>query len=334
MKVARLTQPTDNGIRCKLCAHGCLLKEGGLGICGVRQNINGQILALSYHRVAAMHNDPIEKKPLYHFLPGSFSFSIATMGCNFRCRFCQNHSLSMVTGASSLYGEAVAPEQFVQIALKNHSQSISYTYTEPTVYFELMLETAKLAHEAGLKNVMVTNGYMSPEALAEIAPYMDAANIDLKAFTDDFYRKQCSARLAPVLDTIRGMKKMGIWVELTTLLIPGLNDEAREIKELISFILSVDNAMPWHVSRFYPQYQLTDVLPTAPVAIFKALATAAEMGLLYLYAGNVQGDEWTDTSCPKCKALLISRNGYATRIMNLNDGVCGACGYTIAGVWK
>lgn len=322
------------GIRCVLCAHRCVIKEGGFGICRVRQNIGGQLVALSYSRVAAMHNDPIEKKPLYHFLPGSSSFSIATMGCNFSCRFCQNHSLSMVSADTPIYGEAVAPEQLVRVALKHHSQSISYTYTEPTVYFELMYETAKLAKAAGLKNVMVTNGYMSPEALETIAPYMDAANIDLKAFTDTFYKQQCHARLAPVLDTIRGMKKKGIHVELTTLLIPGLNDDPAEIKELISFMLDVDPAMPWHVSRFYPQYRLTEVSPTPPKAIYNCLETAASMGMQYLYAGNVQADLWTDTHCPQCKNLLISRDGYVIHVKGLKDGQCGSCGHIITGVWE
>lgn len=334
MKEALLTQPVTNGIQCLLCAHRCLLKEGSRGVCGVRQNCAGRVVALTYHHVAAMHNDPIEKKPLYHFLPGSSSFSVATMGCNFHCHFCQNHSLSMVSAGLPIYGESISPDELVRSALQYRSQSISYTYSEPTVYFELMLETAKLAHEAGLKNVMVTNGYMSVEALDMIAPYLDAANIDLKAFSETFYKQQCGARLAPVLDTIRAMYARGVHIELTTLLIPGLNDDPGEIKELISFILSVDKNIPWHVSRFYPQYRLTEVSPTPQKTIYYCLETAASMGVQYLYAGNVQADLWADTRCPSCKRVLIRRLGYSVQVKGLVNGVCSGCGAIIPGVWQ
>lgn len=321
-------------VRCLLCPHHCILGDNQVGICSVRQNIKGKLYSLNYDRVAATHSDPIEKKPLYHFLPASTSFSIATMGCNFKCNFCQNHSLSRVEDAGNIYGESIPPEQLVKTALKSRAQSISYTYTEPTIYFELMLETAKLAKDSGLKNVMVTNGYMSSEALEMIAPYMDGANVDLKAFTEDFYKKYCGARLAPVLDTIKAMKQKGIWVEVTTLLIPGLNSDQAELKQLLSFILSVDTAIPWHVSRFYPQYKLTDISPTDPGTIFDILEIAKEMGLQYLYAGNIRSGQWENTYCPQCKSLLIERQGYFTRILDLSNGKCGSCGHSIPGVWK
>lgn len=335
MKTALLTEQTNAGIRCLLCAHRCVLKDGQTGICKVRKNVGGQVVSLSYNRVAATHSDPIEKKPLYHFLPASTSFSIATMGCNFKCTFCQNHSLSFVHGDQGPpYGDAIAPEKLVKAALAHRSKSISYTYTEPTIYFELMIETAKLAKEAGIKNVMVSNGFMSPEALAEIAPYMDAANIDLKAFRDEFYKKFCAARLQPVLETIRGMRHAGIWVEVTTLMIPTLNDDPGELRQLISFLIDVDETMPWHVSRFHPQHKMNDIHPTQPQAIFDVLENAEDMGLKYVYAGNVPSDRWGDTHCPNCNYTVIERSGYFTDAAGLENGCCTNCNQPIAGVWK
>jgi len=336
MKAALLYEQhgKEDKVKCLLCPHHCILGDNQVGICKVRQNIKGELFSLNYDRVAATHNDPIEKKPLYHFLPGSTSFSIATMGCNLQCTFCQNHSLSRVEDSGCLYGEAIAPAQLVKSALRDHCQSISYTYTEPTIFFELMLETARLAKDSGIKNVMVTNGYMSSQALDMIAPYMDAANVDLKAFTENFYKKYCSARLAPVLDTIKAMKQKGIWVEVTTLLIPGLNSDREELKQLISFILSVDKTIPWHVSRFYPQYKLTNIPPTDPGTIFAILETAKEMGLQYLYAGNISSGQWENTHCPQCNTPLIERHGYFTRVLDLSNGKCGSCGHPIAGVWE
>lgn len=322
-----------NVVRCRLCGHHCRLKENQLGVCRVRKNINGDLYSLNYDRVCATHLDPIEKKPLYHFLPASTSYSIAAMGCNFKCKFCQNYSLSVVENESRIFGEQIPPETLVRAALNSSSESISYTYSEPTIYFELMLETAKLAREKGLKNVMVTNGYMSPEALEMMSPYLDAANIDLKAFREDFYKEYCGAALAPVLETIKGMKAKGIWVELTTLLIPGLNTDKQEIGELISFILGVDNMMPWHVSRFFPQHRLLEVPPTPTGAIYEALEMGRDRGLKFVYAGNVADERFAHTHCPTCNAVLIERRGYFTKVKKLADGKCGSCGQVIAGVW-
>ncbi|MGD2092139.1 MAG: AmmeMemoRadiSam system radical SAM enzyme [Candidatus Aminicenantes bacterium] len=321
-------------VKCLLCPHHCILGDNQVGMCSVRKNIKGELYSLNYDRVAATHSDPIEKKPLYHFLPASTSFSIAAMGCNFQCTFCQNHSLARVEDAGNIYGESISPEQLVKTALRSRAQSIAYTYTEPTIYFELMLETAKLAKDSGIKNVMVTNGYISSQGLEMIAPYMDGANVDLKAFTDHFYKKYCGARLEPVLDTIKAMKQKGIWVEVTTLLIPGLNSDREELKQLISFILSVDATIPWHVSRFYPQYKLTDRPPTDPKTIFDILDTAKEMGLQYIYAGNISSGQWENTHCPQCSTLLIERQGYFTRILDLSNGKCRSCGHSIPGVWE
>lgn len=333
MKPALLTEIlTENQVRCNLCAHRCKLAENKIGICGVRKNIDGVLFSLNYDRVAATHPDPIEKKPLYHCLPGSTSFSIATMGCNFSCKFCQNHTLAMVQN-ERIFGEAITPEDLVATALSYDSRSIAYTYTEPTVYFELMLETAILARQEGLKNVMVTNGYMSPEALAEIQPYLDSANIDLKSYSDAFYKTYCGARLEPVKETIARMRDANIWVELTTLLIPGLNDSETEIREMTEFIARVDPGMPWHVSRFFPQHQLTNAAITPEDSIDHCLEIGKEIGIQYLYAGNIPGDRWSHTRCHQCGTLLIERSGYNTRVTNMDAGTCGNCTATIPGVW-
>lgn len=334
MKPALLTERlTENKVQCNLCAHRCRLPENKVGICGVRKNIDGTLFSLNYNRVAATHPDPIEKKPLYHCLPASTSFSIATMGCNFSCKFCQNHSLAMVKN-ERVFGEPITPDELVESALSCDARSIAYTYTEPTVYFELMLETARLAKLAGLKNLMVTNGYMSQEASIEIQPYLDGANIDLKAFNDTFYKTYCGARLEPVKETIARMNEAGIWVELTTLLIPGLNDEDGEIDRMTDFIAGVDPGIPWHVSRFFPQHQLTDAPITPEDSIYKCLETGKAKGIQYLYAGNIPGDKWAHTHCHNCGALLIKRSGYSARVIDINGGKCGNCDTAIPGIWK
>jgi pyruvate formate lyase activating enzyme len=321
-------------VRCCLCGHRCLLGAGQSGICRVRKNIGGALYSLNSDRVSAVHLDPIEKKPLYHFLPGSVSFSIAAMGCNFSCRFCQNHDLSQVRGEAHIFGKKVSPEELVQKALQAQALSISYTYTEPTVFFELMMETARIAQKAGLKNVMVTNGYMSAEALTMIAPYLDAANIDLKFFSEEFYHTQCGAKLKPVLDTIREMKHMEIWIEVTTLLIPGLNNAPEHLRPLVRFLLEIDPEIPWHVSRFFPQYQLNDLPITPSENILQSLALASEMGLRFVYGGNLNDDRSSDTFCPECRHRLIQRHGYQVQITGLINGVCGNCRRPVPGVWQ
>jgi len=334
MKEALLYQTKEqNRVKCDLCPHNCLIPENGLGVCRVRKNIKGKLYSLNFDRVAAIHSDPIEKKPLYHFLPASTSLSIAAMGCNFRCQFCQNHTLSMVTTEENILGTRITPDNLVESAIKSEAESISYTYTEPTIYFELMLETARLTKKANLKNVMVSNGYTSLKALEMIMPYMDAANIDLKAFTDSFYQKYCGARLAPVLDTIKTMKRHNIWIEVTTLLIPDLNDDEKQIKDIITFLLSVDENIPWHVSRFFPQHQMLDTRPTDPDSICSILESAHEMGLKYLYSGNTIGNQWSNTLCPKCRTTLINRDGYNTIIRGFSNGICKKCNQEIAGFW-
>lgn len=324
----------NNQVICHLCAHQCHISNGKLGLCHVRKNMDGDLFTLNSGRVVAMNMDPIEKKPLYHFLPGSKSFSIAAMGCNFSCRFCQNHLISMVQAEHDIQGDMVTSEQLVAIALRNRAQSISYTYTEPTVFFERVLETSKLAHNAGLKNVLVSNGYMSGQALSLLGPYLDAANIDLKSFSDDFYKKYCSARLKPVLETITALKAMKIWLEITTLLIPGLNDDRNDILRLASFLYDLDANIPWHVSRFFPQYQLQDIPPTSPDSICEILQIGAEKGLKFLYGGNMADSVWDDTRCPQCHETLIKRSGYHIENIGLQAGKCRFCKTGIPGVWE
>ena len=324
----------NNLVICRLCAHECRIADGKTGVCRVRKNLSGELFSLNADRVIAANIDPIEKKPLYHFLPGSRSFSIAAMGCNFSCRFCQNHSISMVDEKTVIQGEAIAPEQLVALARKNRAHSISYTYTEPTVFFELALETARLAHAAGLRNVLVSNGYMSARALAMLGPFLDGANIDLKSFSDDFYKTYCSARLGPVLETIRSMKAMGIWIEVTTLLIPGLNDEPREIASLVAFLCGLDRDIPWHVSRFFPHYRMEDVPPTAAASIHAFLQLAGESGLRFPYGGNLADSRWSDTRCPNCHETVIARRGYEVEISGLRSGNCRFCGVKLPGVWN
>jgi pyruvate formate lyase activating enzyme len=320
--------------QCRLCAHRCVIAPGRQGICGVRENRDGRLLTLVYGEVVAAHVDPIEKTPLYHFFPGSKALSVATAGCNFRCGFCQNWQISQASRskAGGIAGEPFAPEDIVRAALDEGCRSISYTYTEPTIFFEYAFDTAKLAREAGLLNNFVTNGYMTAEALETIRPYLDAANVDLKAFKDETYKRVCGARLEPVLESIRLMRQFGIWVEVTTLVVPGLNDGAEEIAGMARFIASVDPDIPWHLSRFHPDYQYTQAPPT-PVASLRA---AAEMGrregLRYIYIGNVPGES-EDTLCRTCGLVLIRRQGFTVVGNTLRESRCPSCGTLLAGLF-
>jgi len=275
--------------QCYLCAHNCKIALGQFGFCGVRQNIQGVLNTLVYAQVIAANVDPIEKKPLYHFLPGSMSFSIATVGCNFRCGFCQNWQISQVSGqdnAREVY--KLMPERIVEEAKKNHCQSISYTYTEPTIFFEYAYDIAKVAKQAGLKNIFVTNGYMSREALETISPYLDAANIDLKSFREKFYVENCKGHLQPVLDSIKLAKKLGVWIEITTLIIPGYNDSVSELSDIAGFIASVGKDIPWHISRFHPDYHFLSEKMTPIETLKKAEDLGKKAGLDYVYLGNVK----------------------------------------------
>lgn len=336
MKEALLYEKLDNKqVDCYLCSHHCRITQGNFGFCGVRQNIEGVLYTHVYGKPIAMHVDPIEKKPLYHFLPGSFSFSIAAMGCNFQCGFCQNWEISQarVRDGNDAGREQVQPEEIVRLALKNKCGSISYTYTEPTIFFEYALDTAKLAKEKGLSNNFVTNGFMTKECLEMIEPYLDAANVDLKFFRDESYRTVCKGALQPVLNSIRLMLKLNIWVEVTTLIIPGENDSQEELRGIAEFIASVDKDIPWHISRFHPDYKFTQYEDTPAETLKKAQKIGYEAGLSYIYVGNVYG--WgNDTHCPHCKKLLIKREIFSVLEYNIKEGKCAFCNTVIPGVFS
>jgi len=326
----------DNKVKCNLCHHRCVVKDGRRGICGVRENRGGTLETLVYGKVIARHIDPIEKKPLFHFLPGSLSYSIATVGCNFKCRFCQNADIAQMPSDRNgiIVGDAFAPDDVVNESLKGNCKTIAYTYTEPTIYFEFAYDTAKLAHEQGIRNVFVTNGYMTKEALQMITPYLDAANVDLKAFTEDFYKTYCKAKLEHVKETLKLMKSLGIFVEVITLLIPGLNDDKKEIEALASFLadfLGVDT--PWHISRFHPTYKLTDRSPTPVETLLMAREIGIKAGLQYVYIGNVPGESGEKTYCYQCGDILIDRWGFYVEKNLIKNGKCPQCGAAVDGVW-
>jgi len=330
-KEARLYEKLSRGVvRCTLCAHRCTIKPGRRGLCGVRENDGGVLFTSVFGEAIAVHVDPIEKKPLFNFLPGTRSFSIATVGCNFRCRFCQNAEISQAPKEGlSLRGEEWQPAQVVAAAASHGCESIAYTYTEPTVFFEYACAIAKMAHGDGIKNVFVTNGYMTLEALNEIDPYLDAANVDLKSFDDEFYRRQCGARLQPVLDTIQAMAERGIWVEVTTLVIPGLNDSDEELRQIARFLAGLNPDLPWHVSRFQPRYRMLDRPRTPEATMHRAAEIGQEAGLRYVYVGNMPGNRYENTLCPSCGAVAVSRLGYSTTL-NLEGHRCASCGQELA----
>ena len=281
----------NGGVCCELCSHHCRIAPGQRGLCAVRENRDGILYSLVYGQVAAEAADPVEKKPLYHFLPGSRTWSIATRGCNFRCRHCQNHTLSQVGPKENPAARQRSPQQVVAMAQAAGCESISYTYSEPTIFFEFAEDCALLAREQGLKNIFVSNGYMSAEAAeraADAGKWLDAANIDIKAFSGKFYRDICGAKLAPVLETVQRLHKLGVWLEITTLIIPGLNDGAEELRGLAKFIAGISPDIPWHLSAFHPAYKLMDVPRTPVAALLRARDIGQSAGLRYVYLGNVQ----------------------------------------------
>jgi len=336
MKEAYLYEKEGNEkVRCHLCNHRCIIKAGAKGICGVRENRAGTLISLVYDKVIAGNCDLIEKKSLFHFLPGSLSYSIATVGCNLKCLFCQNADISQMPADNNrIMGQDITPEQIVQRALNTGSASISYTYTEPTIYFELALDTSRIAASRGLKNVFVTNGYMTGECLREISPDLHAANVDLKAFSDSFYKEQCGARLDPVLRTLETMKDLHVWLEVTTLLIPGLNDDPEDLKGIAQFLANLDPEIPWHISRFHPTYRLTNISSTPPEIIRRARDLGYEAGLKYVYTGNLPGDEGENTFCHNCRERLIRRFGFQVADNSIKNDRCPACNTKIPGVWN
>ncbi len=324
----------NDRVRCFLCAHRCTINPGHRGVCGVRENKEGVLYSLVFGSLIAGNIDPIEKKPFFHVYPASASYSIATVGCNFRCEFCQNFDISQVPSLTiQMPGVDTPPAEVTKKAKNSGCRTIAYTYTEPTVYFETALETAKEASRAGLENLFVTNGYMTKEAIDLLAPYLAAANVDLKSFRDEFYRKRCKARLQPVLQSLETMKEKGIWLEITTLLIPGLNDSDGELKEIAAFIRKLGAETPWHISRFYPQFRMLDRPGTPVSSLHRACEIGKEAGLYYVYSGNIPGDEGENTYCAGCSALLIHRYGYKIIENKLTGGACPSCGRRLDGLF-
>jgi pyruvate formate lyase activating enzyme len=314
-------------VHCFLCAHHCRVEPGGFGLCGVRENKDGVLYTLVYGRPVSTAVDPIEKKPLFHFLPGTRSLSLATVGCNFACAFCQNSDISqMPRDQGRIVGRLLTPRQVVEEAMESGCASISYTYTEPTVFYEYARDCARLATVEGLKNVFVTNGYMTKEVLADIDGHLHATNVDLKSFSDEFYRTLVGARLKPVLDSIRRLHDMGVWLEVTTLLIPGRNDGEDELRSLASFLVSLSPDIPWHVSRFQPAYRMLGVPPTPVASVDLAVRVGREQGLRYVYAGNLPGHASESTVCPWCGEVAIERRGFRMVRNGIILGSCARCG--------
>ncbi len=342
MKEARLYEKLeDDVVKCATCAHRCVIRDGKRGICGVRENREGTLFSLVYGLPISQAVDPIEKKPLFHFHPGTTAFSVATVGCNFHCLFCQNADISQMPRESGrIRGKQTSPEELVEAARQHRCRSIAYTYTEPTVFFDYTYDCALLARQEGMANVYVTNGFMTEEVLDAFAEagsngtsLLDAANVDLKEFSDEFYRHQCGARLQPVLDNLVLMKEQGVWVEVTTLVIPGLNDSAEELKSIAEFILhNLGPETPWHVSAFYPTYKLLDRPRTPVETLRRARQIGLEAGLRYVYEGNLPGSEGESTYCYNCGECLVKRFGYSIRQYGITESKCSQCGAQIDGL--
>jgi pyruvate formate lyase activating enzyme len=325
---------TPGSVRCIACAHRCVLRPGRLGICGVRQNRGGSLYTLVYGQVVVTKAEPVEKKPFYHFMPGTSAYSVATQGCNMHCLYCQNWQISQAHREGVVpESRNASPESVVAEAVAAGVRTIAYTYVEPTIFIEFALDSMVKARAAGLHNVFVTNGYETPEAIELVAPYLDAANVDLKAASDDFYRRVCGARWEPVRDTIIEMRKRDIWLELTTLIIPGLNDDARELRAMAEWIATaIGPETPWHITRFQPAYRLSHLEPTSAATLVDAAAAAHEVGLRHVYVGNAPEVEAATTSCARCGERLISRSDYAVTEWRLVEGRCPRCKHALAGV--
>jgi pyruvate formate lyase activating enzyme len=324
----------DKILQCQLCPRRCVIPDGKRGYCGVRENRAGTLYTLVYAKPVAIHVDPIEKKPLFHFLPSTSAFSIATTGCNLKCKFCQNWEISQARPEEVEY-TYIEPKELVEKAIESGSPTIAYTYTEPTIFYEYMLETAKLARARGLRNIMHSNGYINEEPLRQLCKYLDAANIDLKGFSDEYYAKLTDATLEPVLKSLKVLREEGVHIEITNLILPGFNDDEPTLKKMCLWIkdnLGADT--PVHFGRFFPLYKLANLNPTPVETLEKARAIALECGLKYVYIGNVGGHPAENTYCPRCKKIVIERKGYFITQNNLIDGKCKFCAEDIKGVWK
>ena len=320
----------DQKVQCQLCPHQCKINNDKLGICGVRKNEQGKLYTLIYGSCSSLAADPIEKKPLYHFNPGTKAFSLGTVGCNLKCLHCQNYSIS-TANPEFPYLKDIMPEQVVELAREADCQGIAWTYNEPAIWYEFSLDASKLAKKAGLYTVYVSNGYIKEGPLKEISHYLDAINVDIKAFQDEFYKRVCKARLEPVLSTCERAKELGIHVEVTYLVIPGMNDSLDEVKNFCKWALEkLGPETPVHFSRFHPDYKMTNVSATPIETLLKIYNLAKETGLLYVYLGNVAPGSYENTYCPKCGNLCIEREGYSTRLTGLKDGTCAKCGANIS----
>lgn len=323
-----------NQVECQLCPRGCVLNEGDMGFCRARKNINGRLYALGYSSPCAVHVDPIEKKPFFHVLPQTASFSIASAGCNLRCKFCQNWQISQVSPLQTT-NYYLPPEKIVEMAKRMKCKSIAYTYTEPTNFYEYMIDVARIAKKDGIVNVSHTNGYINRKPLEEMSKFLDAVNVDLKAFDDTFYRKVCEASLKPVLDTIKTLKERGVWIEITNLVIPGHNDNMDHIKEMCLWIKeNLGEDTPLHFSRFFPMYLMNSLPPTPLATLERAREVAISSGLSYVYIGNVPGHMGENTYCKRCKKVVLKRSGFNLLENNLKDGKCRFCSEEIKGIWK
>ncbi|MCW8838484.1 MAG: AmmeMemoRadiSam system radical SAM enzyme [Thiovulaceae bacterium] len=337
---AWLSKNLKNGkILCEACSQACILDEGDYGICGVRKVEDGELKLLVYGLAAAVNINPVEKKPMFHFLPKSKAFSIGTVGCNLSCRFCQNYEISQYPKerGHKIVGRDFSPEYIVDLAIENACDSIAYTYNEPIIFFEYTYDTAKLAHEKGLKNIYVTSGYETHKALDLLEPYLDGMNIDIKSFSDKFYKDICGAKLKPVLDTVKYAHKKNIWIEITTLLIQGQNDSEEELRSIAKFLADIDTSIPWHLSAFHPSYKMLDIPRTPASTLHKAYNIAKDEGLKHVYVGNIDDKDYESTYCPNCKKRVIDRSGHIGSFVTnkLKDyGICPYCNYKLEGVWK
>lgn len=326
----------DKKVKCELCGHNCKIPDSGLGVCKVRRNIDGKLYSLNYGKISALMIDPIEKKPLYHFYPGSKTLSLAMQGCNFKCCFCQNSNISQVSDSSEIKGEELLPDEIIKIAKAKKIDIISYTYTEPTVFYEYMIETAMLAKSEGMKNVMITNGFINDEPLRELLKFIDAFNIDLKSFRETTYESMIGGRLDLILMNLEAVAKSKSWLEITTLLVPGMNDSYEEKEDIANFIANLDKNIPWHVSKFYPHYKM---LGKSNETDFESLKEAYVIGLgaglKYVYVGNTMDKNYSSTRCPECKKTIIERTGYNVSMdqgeLNSLKGKCPFCGSNIDG---
>lgn len=325
---------TKKRVQCLLCPRKCIVSNGEKGFCRVRKNRNGDYYTLVHSNPCARHIDPIEKKPLFHFLPGTTALSVATAGCNFTCKNCQNWDISQAPPEKT-YNFSVTPEKMVELALLNNTPTIAYTYTEPSIFFEYMLDTAKYAHKKKIKNIYHSNGYLNQKPLEELIPYLDGANIDLKAYSNDFYQEITGGTLAPVLNTLKILKAKGVWLEITNLIIPGKNDSTQTIRNLCQWVKNELGAeVPIHFSRFYPQYKLQNLPPTPVPTLQEAAKLAHNIGLHFVYIGNIPGIPQENTYCPNCKKIIIERIGYQIKTINIKHGSCQFCHIKIPGVWQ